>query len=133
MLIADDSALLRKRLKELLRGIKGVQLAGEAANVGEALAAVRSLEPDLVLLDIQMPGGSGIEVLREVKRQNASIIVIMFTNHTYPQYQRHCAEFGADYFLCKSTDSKLLIEIIEQLAAERTDTSAGFPTERKGD
>ena len=58
-------------------------------------------------------------MLREVKRSYPSTIAIMLTNHPYPQYQQRCAELGADYFFCKSTDSKLLIEIGEQLAGAK--------------
>ena len=115
MLIADDSAALRERLVELFSAIEAIEVVGQARDVPDALAAIRALRPDAVILDIQMPGGSGIDVLRYVKQNYPSTITVMLTNHPYPQYQRRCAELGADYFICKSTDAKLLLEIGEQL------------------
>jgi DNA-binding NarL/FixJ family response regulator len=116
MLIADDSAAIRERLAELFSCIEGIEVVGQARDVPDSLAAIRAFQPDVVILDIQMPGGSGIDVLREVKQNYPSIITVMLTNHPYPQYQRRCAQLGADYFICKSTGAKLLIEIGEQLA-----------------
>ena len=119
LLIADDSTAFRDRLAELFSVVEGIEVVGQAQDVPEAMASVRALRPEIVILDIQMPGGSGIDVLREVKRDYPETIVIMLTNHPGPQYRKKCAELKADYFLSKSTDSKLLIEIAEHLADAR--------------
>ena len=123
LLIADDSAALRERLVEMFSQIDGIEIVGQARDVRQAFDSVRSLRPDAVILDIQMPGGSGIDVLREIKQNHASMIAIVLTNHPYPQYQQKCSELGADYFLCKSTDAKLLVEIGEQLAEGKGNTN----------
>ena len=119
LLIADDSTVVRERLAQMLTGVAGIEIVGQAWVVSEALESIRALRPEVVILDIEMRGGSGIDVLREVKRTYPSIVAIMFTNHVDPQYKRRCAALGADYFLCKSTDAGLLIEIVEQLARGR--------------
>jgi DNA-binding NarL/FixJ family response regulator len=116
MLIVDDSAELRRRLVEMLALVSGIEVVGEATSAVEAISSIHALRPDVVILDIQMPGGSGIEILGEVKRDYPNTVVIMLTNHAEPQYQKRCRELKADYFLSKSTDSKLLVEIGEQLA-----------------
>jgi len=113
--VADDSAPLRSRLIEMLSKIEGIEVVGQAQDVSEALSGIGALRPDVVILDIQMPGGSGIDVLRDVKQNYPEMIAIMLTNHPYPQYQHRCAELGADFFLSKSTDSKTLIQISERL------------------
>ena len=122
LLIVDDSAALRARLAAIFSLIEGIEVVGQAQNAPEALASIRALRPEIVILDIQMPGGSGIDVLREVKRDYPQTIVIMLTNHAESQYRKRCMDLKADYFLSKSTDSKLLIEIGEELAAAKGTT-----------
>jgi DNA-binding NarL/FixJ family response regulator len=63
-----------------------------------------------------MTGGSGVDVLREIKLRNSATVVIMFTNHFDLQYEQKCFEFGADHFLSKTKDLKRLIGIVEELA-----------------
>ena len=118
--VVDDSAPLRSRLINMLSQVAGLNVVGEAQNVAEALAGIDSSRPDVVILDIQMPGGSGIDVLRDLKLNYPDTIAIMLTNHPYPQYQQRCAELGADFFLSKSTDSRTLIQISERLVEGRT-------------
>ena len=124
LLIADDSEALKQRLIELFSRIEGIKVIGQAQNVPEALVAARTLRPEVIVLDIQMPGGSGIDVLREVKRDYPETIVIMLTNHAEGQYRKRCMELKADYFLSKSADSKLLVKIGEELAAAKTPPNA---------
>ena len=112
IVIADDSAPLRERLVEMLSHIQEIEVVEQAQDVREALDSVRTLQPDLLLLELHMPGGSGFDVLREVKRSYASIVAIVLTNHPYPQYRQRCAELGADHFLCKSGGLEPLIEIL---------------------
>lgn len=101
----------------MLSQVPGLDLISQAGCVAEARAALNDLDPDLVILDLQMRDGSGVEVLRELKRSHFKTKVIIFTNHPEEQYRRRCAALGADYFLSKSTDSNLLLEIAGQLAS----------------
>jgi DNA-binding NarL/FixJ family response regulator len=120
ILIADDSAAMREKLVELLSTIKGVDSIGLAHDVPGALLSISNVVPDVAILDIQMPGGSGLDVLRDLKQNHPSTIVIMLTNHPDEQYRETCVELGADYFFSKSTDSGRLIEVVEQLAKGST-------------
>jgi len=124
LLIVDDAQALRERLVEMLSHITGLVTAVQAASVAEALGAIRELKPDLAIVDLQLPDGNGIQVLREAKLQTPEMKVIIFTNHPEAQYKQRCTELGADFFLCKSTDSNLLIKI-----AERLTRSKGIPDE----
>ncbi|MBN2289730.1 MAG: response regulator transcription factor [Candidatus Glassbacteria bacterium] len=117
VLIADDSELMRNRLMSAISALEGIQVVGEAVDCCQAVEAVEKLHPDVVILDIRMPGGSGIEVLNTVKSQKSSPIVIMLTNYAYPQYQSKCLESGADYFFDKSSDFGKVPALLKKLAA----------------
>ncbi len=113
--IADDSAFIRERLPNMLAELTGVEVIGQAADGIEAVNSVRELKPDVVVLDIRMPGKNGMEVLSELKKFEPAPCVIILTNYPYPQYRKKCLDMGADYFLDKSTDFDGLFTIMKQL------------------
>jgi len=112
--IVDDSVKLRKRLYELLSDVDSVQVIGQAGNADEALNDIRTLEPDTVLLDIRLPGKSGIQLLGEIKKILPEITVIIMTNYNYPQYQQQSIRAGADHFFNKTREFESIIEILKQ-------------------
>ena len=116
VLIVDDSPTLQDRLAEMLRSVSGLNLIGQAHSVAEARRTITTFQPDVVVLDLQLGDGNGIEVLRETKRNYPSIRFIVFTNQCELQYRQRCAELGADYFLCKSRDARSLIATTKDLA-----------------
>jgi DNA-binding NarL/FixJ family response regulator len=113
--IVDDSKALRERLVKMLSEIEGVEVVGQARNSVEAIAGIRNLKPHAVILDIQMPGASGIEVLKTIKQASQPPIVMMLTNHTSSQYREKCMQLGADYFLDKTRDFERVTEIFKEL------------------
>jgi YesN/AraC family two-component response regulator len=113
--LADDSALIRERLPAMLAEITGVEVIGQAADGIDAVNSVRYLKPDIVILDIRMPGKNGMEVLQELKKFEPAPCVIMLTNYPYPQYRKKCLDMGADYFLDKSADFDGLFTVMKQL------------------
>ena len=115
-LIADDSATVRQKLIQLLEAIDSLEIIGETEDVPESIEAIRDLRPDVVILDINMPGGSGIDVLEDVKKQNHPPIVIMFTSHSSEQMRERCFQAGADYFFHKSTEFDELVDVLRGLA-----------------
>ena len=115
--IVDDSKALRDRLVSMLSELEGIEVVGQAGNAAEAISDIRRLRPRVVVLDIQMPGGSGIEVLRTIKREAPPTVVVMLTNHTLAQYREKCMELGADYFLDKTRDLDKLTEIFQDLVS----------------
>jgi DNA-binding NarL/FixJ family response regulator len=114
--IADDSEILRERLVEALSEIEGVHIVGEAGETVEIIQAVEKLEPDLIILDIRMPGGNGIMVLEALKKMQRPPIIIMFTNYPYLQYRKRCLDAGADFFFYKVTEFEKLIDKVRELA-----------------
>jgi DNA-binding NarL/FixJ family response regulator len=112
--LVDDSALIRERLVDMLADIAGVQVIGQSADPHEALTAIRLLNPDVVILDIHLPGRSGMELLKEIKREAPTIRVIVFTNTALPQYRKQCLEYGADHFLSKAREFEKLSALLKQ-------------------
>ena len=115
LFIADDTEVLRERLAEALSEIEGVKLVGQVGNAADAIEAVERLKPDLVILDIRIPGGNGIMILEKVKKMENPPIVIMFTNYPYLQYRKRCLDAGADFFFYKAMEFEKLIEVVKQL------------------
>ena len=116
VIIADDSSLLRERIKELLKDFENVSIVGEAANGTEALQLISETNPDVAIIDIRMPEINGIEVLKKIRESGSILKVIILSNYPYKQYRERCMAEGADYFFDKNQDSGKLIDIIFQLA-----------------
>jgi DNA-binding NarL/FixJ family response regulator len=115
LLIADDSSLLQGYLTDTVRRFQEIRIVGHAGDVPQAVESVAKLRPDVVILDIQMPGGSGIDVLETIKKSKPSPIVIMFTNYPYPQYRKKCLAAGADFFFDKSLEFDALTDTLKNL------------------
>ena len=116
ILIVDDSNVVRDRIAEMLSGITGVEIVGSAANSIDAIYLVGKLKPDAVTLDIRIPGESGIEVLKKIKRSHPSTIVMMLTNFPIDQYKKKCYQLGGDYFFSKSDEFEKVVGVITKLA-----------------
>ena len=117
--IVDDSPAIRARLVEMLARTEGVVVVGEASSAREAIASILRLQPDSVLLDLNLVGRTGIDVLRAVHGAAPEIAFIVLTNHAEPQYRRACALAGATYFLDKSTEFERVRDVIAEIAATR--------------
>ncbi len=113
--VADDSALLREKIIGVLSELNGIEIIGQAKAALEAYYAIRQLKPDIVTLDIQMIGGSGIDVLKRIRQDDHATVIIMLTNFSSDPYRRRCLEAGADFFLDKSTEFGKVREIINSL------------------
>jgi DNA-binding NarL/FixJ family response regulator len=113
--VTDDSKVFRKYLIEMLCELEGVEIVGQAEDTQEALKAIRMLPPDVVTLDVNILGGSGIEVLMKIKEDNLAPVVIMLTNHSSLPYQKKCMQAGADFFVDKTIEVFEMRRIIEGL------------------
>ena len=118
LLIVDDSDLFRDRFGKMLSNIPNLEIIGEARDVLEAKSSIKELNPDVVTLDIRMPNGNGIEVLKSAKKNGNKIKVIVVTNYPYPQLRDKCLEEGADYFFDKLNGLEDIWEILKRWAAE---------------
>jgi len=114
VLIVDDSAVIRDRLREALRDAPGAVVAGEARDAVEAWRLFLDLNPDLVILDIGIPRGNGIDVLRAIKGASPETVVVMYTNYADDQYRVACVQAGADFFCDKLTDGDTVVRLCSE-------------------
>jgi len=113
--IADDSAVVVERLADLLEDVPGAKLVGRAGDVLDAISGIRKSKPDALILDLQMPGGSGLDVLRALRADFPRLHVLICTNYPYPQYREECLTAGADFFLDKTTEFSKIPAILSDL------------------
>jgi DNA-binding NarL/FixJ family response regulator len=114
--IADDSRVIVERLADLLKEVSGLQLVGKASDVPGAIRSIPKANPDVVILDLQMPGGTGLDVLRSIRQRHSGTWILICTNYPYPQYRDECIAAGADYFLDKSAEFERIPEILRGLS-----------------
>lgn len=115
--LVEDSAPVRARLAEMLVEIGGVAIVGEAVTPASAIDGILLTRPHYVVLDLQLIGGSGIEVLRQICPVLPGIVFIVLTNHPDPQYRRICMQSGASHFLDKTADFNKVREVIATFGA----------------
>jgi two-component system, NarL family, response regulator DevR len=113
--IVEDSVIVRGRIMVMLTSIEGVSICGMSGIMDEAIKAIARERPDVVLIDLKIFGGSGMDVLKNVKESNPSAVTIVLTNYPYQQYREKCRELGADYFFDKSTEFEKAFEVIASL------------------
>lgn len=119
VLVADDSTPVRERMVSLLKELACVREAAESADVPSTIEAVTRFLPHVVILDISMPGGCGLDVLDFVRSENIPTLVVILTNFADPEYEARARLGGAAAFLDKSRDFLKAVEIVRQLAVER--------------
>jgi DNA-binding NarL/FixJ family response regulator len=115
--VVDDAPSMRDRVLELLDDIDGVDVVGEADSTIDAIAGIWRTRPDFVLLDFQLLGGTGLDVLRAIHPRAPEIVFVVLTNHAQPQYRRACLEAGARFFLDKSIEFGRITEVLGELGA----------------
>jgi DNA-binding NarL/FixJ family response regulator len=106
----------------MLTNIADVKIVGQAHNAPDAIKSISKSEPDVVILDIRLPGLNGIDVLKDIRNKKLPIRVIMLTNYPYPQYRKKCEELGADYFFDKVAEIEGIPNVIEELAKNKSET-----------
>ena len=120
VILVDDHVLVRAGIRALVDMIDGVEVVGEARNGPEALALVEELMPDVVLLDITMPGANGLAVLEEITHRFPTIRVIMLTMHEAREYVIQSLKAGAAGFIPKSAATAELHEAITTVMRGKT-------------
>ena len=115
ILIVDDHAVVRKGMKEIVDDADDITVAGEASNGQEALAAISKDKYDLVVLDIAMPSLSGIDTIKEIKKENPELPVLMLSIYPEEQYALRAIKAGASGYLTKKAVPKELITAIRKV------------------
>ena len=112
VLLADDENLVRTAMASLLSLDDDIEVVAEAASGAEALAAARKHDPDVALLDLQMPDMDGIEVAQELGRTHPGCGVVVVTSHARPGYLKRALAAGVKGFLPKTASSRVLVEAL---------------------
>jgi two-component system OmpR family response regulator len=121
ILIVDDSALVRDRLIQLLARLQEMEIVGEAGDAERGRELTRKLKPDVIIIDVQMRNGGGIDLLQDMKRIDPAPHVIVLTNEAYPEIRNRCLDAGADYFFDKSAEYQ---EMVAMLSGARLKSSS---------
>jgi DNA-binding NarL/FixJ family response regulator len=124
-LIVEDSAFYRQLLKEALHSRFPLMDIFEATDGGEALEKIETHLPDLIFMDIKLPGESGLELTKKIKNKHPNIIIIILTAYDIPEYREAAYQYNANYFLPKGSTSKedILALVYSILSDRRVDNS----------
>lgn len=114
--IADDHMVVRQGLKQILSASAGFELAGEAANGHDVLKLVRAEAIDVLILDLSMPGRSGIELIAQIKAEKPKLPILVLSMHNEEQYAVRAIKAGAAGYLTKGSVSDELINAVKKLA-----------------
>jgi DNA-binding NarL/FixJ family response regulator len=117
VMLADDHTLVREGLKQLLATAEGIEVAGEAADGDQALALVRAADFDIAVLDLSMPGLSGIDLVKRVKQERPGLKVLVLSMHGERQYAVRALKAGASGYLTKDSAAAQLVGAIRKIAA----------------
>ena len=117
VLLADDHAIVRAGLKELLSDTEDIEVAGEAMNGQEVMAQVRAQDFDVAVLDMSMPGRGGIELIKQLKAERPKVRVLVLSMHSEKQYAVRAVKAGASGYLTKDSAAEQLVAAIRRIAA----------------
>jgi DNA-binding NarL/FixJ family response regulator len=120
IVLADDHTLVRDGLRRVIEAEPDLKVVGEAANVAATIAAVATLRPDVLLLDVSMPGGGGIAALAQLRKASASTRILVLTMHEDPAYLRLALGSGATGFLVKHAAGRELVAALRAVVQGRT-------------
>ncbi len=120
LVIVDDTLIVRERLRDTIAGIGTYEIVGEASSPAEALALIEREQPHVVILDMKLQGGTGMDVLQEVRKRDAQIRIIVWTNFPYERYRAVSKAMGADYFFWKATEYDKLLDTLRSLPGAPT-------------
>ncbi len=115
-LIVDDNAGFRRRVKEFLASEPDIEVIGEAADGREAILKARELQPDLVLMDVRMPGINGLEATRQLKDEMPKLKVIILTIYDLQEYREAALASGASGYVVKKNLVQELLPAIRRVA-----------------
>lgn len=122
VIIADDSDLIRDRLQQMLSQFGQVEIVGSFNNGTQTLEGLVLLQPDLAIVDYKMPGLSGLEVLKGIRKETTDIKIIILTFYSSDYYRQLAMQYGADYFFSKADEfekiSPLVAEIMESASCK---------------
>lgn len=119
IVVADDHAFLREGIKKTIQDEIDMKIVGEASNANEALDAIRELEPDVVIMDISMPGKSGLDVLKDLKAMKKKYRILILSMHPEDRFAIRALKAGASGYLTKESAPDELVKAIRTVLTGR--------------
>jgi DNA-binding NarL/FixJ family response regulator len=115
--VVEDSPIIRGRILDNLSALGYFEVVGYAESADEAVEGIRNLRPDVIITDIRLKEGNGIQVVRQVRADDVlpRPTVFVLTNYDYPEYRDQCSAAGADAFFDKSAEYDLLLSNLQRL------------------
>lgn len=117
LIIADDHAILRSGLKRIFALVTDMEVVGEAENGSEVLSQVQQVEVDLLLLDLNMPGIDGVELIQRVRAHRKGLPILILSMHNEPQVATRALHAGADGYITKDCETDVLLLAIRKVAS----------------
>lgn len=114
ILLVEDSEIIQDRLVDQFAPFKEFNIVGYAKTVNEATKKYDELKPQIVILDMKLQIGYGLEVLIHIRNKSKDCVVIVLTNYSSPLIKKECMDLGADYFLDKSFEFEKVIEMCNE-------------------
>lgn len=127
VLLCDDHEIVREAIKSRMEDVDSVEIVGEAADGREVVERAKELGPDVVIMDVEMPGRDGIAATRELLKEVPGTRVVMFTAHAQPDLLGLALDAGASGFVPKSAPAEDIARAIERVAAGGTFLGVDFP------
>ena len=118
-LIVEDNSTFRQSLKELLGTRFPTMDVEEAADGEEALQKIADHVPEIVFMDVKLPGENGLQITKKVKAKYPEIIVIILTYYDLPEHREAALQCGADHFLSKGTSTQEVAELVQSILSEK--------------
>ncbi len=115
LLIADDHSMVRQGLKQILELEKDITVTAQASNGNEAVRLAREFKPDIILMDINMPGTNGLQAIKEIKQEKLPSKVIVLTIHEDREYLFKTLQMGAEGYVLKDAEPAVLVEAIRNV------------------
>lgn len=119
-LIVEDNATFRQSLKATLETEFPLMVIEEAEDGKEAMERVTTFRPDLIFMDIKLPGETGLDLTKRIKTNDTSIVIIILTSYDLPEYREAAQQYGADYFVSKGSSTREeILELVRSISSNR--------------
>ena len=119
VLIVEDSPIVRERLVGMIADLCNVAIVGQVGDGFQAQALFRQHRPDAVVLDIQVPGINGLDLLAQFKRERPTCVVMVLTTYAFKEFRQRCLALGADHFFDKSMEFERVTEVLAAILPGR--------------
>jgi len=131
LLIVDDSEIVRRSLRNILRSRPDWEVCGEAFDGSTAIEMFKSLNPDVVIMDFQMPGVNGVDAAAKILRIDPVATIVLFTQHASPALEQHALEVGIRAVLSKTDTIDIVTKIAAFFAPKNSEPRIGTPGDVK--